>query len=386
LYDLGLVGTVPADEFAAALGPAGDPLAAFVLWKSTGDAGPVVLRLRAGLADPDLNTRLMAALYLREIGPAAADALPDLRRLAATDSNPLARDQVQQAADVVSGDPPDDTPDDWDGDDGPDDDEPDDDDPDAGADDAERELADWTDALAYDPADAQALRCRAAVHDRLGDLPAAVADYAAAVRHDPGDADTWRALGWARVRLGQFAAAEADLTAGLRLAPADADLLYKRAVCRRRAGRPAEALADYGELVRREPGKPNVHQARALARQAVGDYAGQRADAEEAVRLDPDDGVFRNDLAWHLATCPDPAFRDPPRAVGLAERALELCGGAAPGVLDTLACALAAAGRFPEAVAAAEQAVRRADLADRPTFTEHLAKFRAGTPHVEPPA
>jgi tetratricopeptide (TPR) repeat protein len=44
---------------------------------------------------------------------------------------------------------------------------------------------------------------------------------------------------------------------------------------------------------------------------------------QEAQRDDADgeEGVLLNQLAWFLATCPDPKFRDPERAVRLAQQA-----------------------------------------------------------------
>ena len=113
-----------------------------------------------------------------------------------------------------------------------------------------------------------------------------------------------------------------------------------------------------------------------------------------------EDGVARggryepralNDLAWLLATWPDEAVRDGPRAVRLAERAAALTGRKKPMTLDTLATAYAEVGRFDEAVRTAEQAVRLAEAAISPESTKddktmlaeyrsHLELYRAGRP------
>src|SRR5262249_57763211 len=63
-----------------------------------------------------------------------------------------------------------------------------------------------------------------------------------------------------------------------------------------------------------------------------------------------------NELAWLLATDPDPAVRDPAEALSLSDRAL----AAAPAdanVLDTRAAALAASGRYDEAAATPHRAL-----------------------------
>jgi len=79
-----------------------------------------------------------------------------------------------------------------------------------------------------------------------------------------------------------------------------------------------------------------------------------------------------NNLAWALATCPDPAVRNPAEAIQLAERA-RASAPRSPSYLDTLAAAYAAAGRFPDAVAAARQAVALAEAAGP---TDAAARFR----------
>ena len=55
----------------------------------------------------------------------------------------------------------------------------------------------------------------------------------------------------------------------------------------------------------------------------------------------------------------DRVVRDPVEAVKLAQRACELTNYEQPQLLDTLAAAYAAAGKFPEAVETAEKALKR---------------------------
>ncbi len=67
-------------------------------------------------------------------------------------------------------------------------------------------------------------------------------------------------------------------------------------------------------------------------------------------------GENENDLAWFLATCPDPQFRDPARAVELARRAVNR-GPQQANFLNTLGAACCRAGDAEQAVAALEKAV-----------------------------
>jgi tetratricopeptide (TPR) repeat protein len=61
-----------------------------------------------------------------------------------------------------------------------------------------------------------------------------------------------------------------------------------------------------------------------------------------------------------LATDPDASFRNAAEALDLAKRAAELSDNRDPAILDTLAAALAEAGRFTEAVETAQHALQLA--------------------------
>ena len=102
----------------------------------------------------------------------------------------------------------------------------------------------------------------------------------------------------------------------------------------------------------------------------------------EAVRLEPEALRLLNDLAWILATHPDPAVRDAAEAIELARRAARLTRQRDPQVLDTLAAGYAAAGRLGEAIATAQRAVGLApgdaDLSAR------LELYLDGRPFVDP--
>ena len=79
-------------------------------------------------------------------------------------------------------------------------------------------------------------------------------------------------------------------------------------------------------------------------------------------------------------------MRDPGEAVRLASRATELSGGRDPAILDTLAAAYAAAGRFEEAVRTAEaaEALFAAGSAPGPAaeVRARLNLYRAGKPAI----
>nr|WP_320013350.1 M48 family metalloprotease [uncultured Desulfobacter sp.] len=77
---------------------------------------------------------------------------------------------------------------------------------------------------------------------------------------------------------------------------------------------------------------------------------------ENVLKIDPVNAHALNNLAWLLATCPDKAFRNAPRALELARRAVGLRKEAY--ILDTYAEALYLNNYKSQALAAAKQALK----------------------------
>jgi hypothetical protein len=108
---------------------------------------------------------------------------------------------------------------------------------------------------------------------------------------------------------------------------------------------------------------------------------------KRALELDPNLSVALNDLAWTLATDPDPQRRNGSEAVTLAERACRLTNFKNAQFIGTLAAAYAEANRFDDAVKNAELARQIAlaekdkGLAERNSHL--LVEYRAGKPHRE---
>ena len=94
----------------------------------------------------------------------------------------------------------------------------------------------------------------------------------------------------------------------------------------------------------------------------------------------PDNVNLKHNLARLLATSPDPAVRDAPRAIRLALEVCDRTGNRDPRALDTLAAAYAAAGQLDAARAAASRAFARArELGDQQTaaeIAEHARRYR----------
>jgi tetratricopeptide (TPR) repeat protein len=110
------------------------------------------------------------------------------------------------------------------------------------------------------------------------------------------------------------------------------------------------------------------------------------AEWRESARVKPSYATVANNLAWLLATHRDAGVRSPEEAVTHAERAAALSGDD-PAVLDTLAAAYAAAGRFDEAVATSNRAARMVRDRGQPELARAIEErrdlYRRGRTWVE---
>jgi len=95
---------------------------------------------------------------------------------------------------------------------------------------------------------------------------------------------------------------------------------------------------------------------------------------KEAIRVNENYPEAVNNLAWALATHPDPNVRDGNEAIRLARRAYQLNEGPNVYILDTLAAACAAAGQFDKAVKIGREALAAAGLAGDEKRTERINK------------
>jgi tetratricopeptide (TPR) repeat protein len=124
----------------------------------------------------------------------------------------------------------------------------------------------------------------------------------------------------------------------------------------------------------------------------LGDAPNGLRHLQAAVRTAPDSPLALDALAWFLATNPDATLRNGPEAVRLASHACAVTGRRNPELLDTLAAAYAEAGRFPEAINVALEAIAVARAAGNAAAADQaenlLGFFQSGRPFHEnkPPA
>jgi serine/threonine-protein kinase len=115
-----------------------------------------------------------------------------------------------------------------------------------------------------------------------------------------------------------------------------------------RGGEYLQAAEEFGRLVELSPEDPRAHLGRGMTLVLAGSYGRAREALEASLGSLPNHPALGDLLARLLATCPDPLLRDGQRAVTLAQSVVEI-----EPTLDhteTLAMALAEAGRWEEAV------------------------------------
>jgi tetratricopeptide (TPR) repeat protein len=235
----------------------------------------------------------------------------------------------------------------------------------------EEALEQVRDAIAVDPDHAVARVHYARLLARAGRLEEAAAQLERAIARRP-DEGSVEALGEIRALQGRSAEA-------LRLHLRAAAMNPRRAAPRVaagtllvEAGRFDEAAAQFAAALRTRPGDAEIHALRGDALWQARRFAEAIAELEAAVRLQPEWPVAVNNLAWMLATCEDEALRDAEHSLDLALDLADGVGARDAGVVDTLAAAYAASGRFEEAIAAASRAARLAEASGDPSGAEQI--------------
>lgn len=162
---------------------------------------------------------------------------------------------------------------------------------------------------------------------------------------------------------------------------------YNFADALRKNGDLDQAIVHYKEAVRISPGCYNGHNNLALVYYLKGKLNLAIASWHRAIGVRPDFIEAMNNLAWIMATNKDPSVRNADEAIRLASRACELTNYNRPDLLDTLAAAYAATGKFDKAVAIAEKAFNLAQSSQQSQLAgeirNHIRFYKEGKPYIE---
>jgi tetratricopeptide (TPR) repeat protein len=196
-----------------------------------------------------------------------------------------------------------------------------------------------------------------------------------------------RYLGNILVAQGKPDQAIPQLLMALKTQPKDADTHVVLGVVLLDKNRIDEATAQFLEATRLQPTNALANYQLALIHQSRKETSASIDCYRKALKAQPDWPESLNNLAWILAANRDATLRNGAEAVVLAERACKLTDYKEGLFVGTLADAYAEAGRFPEAVSAAEKARSLALAAGQKEIAqknqELLELYRAGHAYHE---
>lgn len=263
-------------------------------------------------------------------------------------------------------------------------------------------------ALELDPTRVEAIYNLGDVFRRKGDIPAAIRQYEQAVSLKEDFSLGHCALGNALLSIGQVERAKHHYNQAIEHQPDFADAHFNLGNILANEANTAGAAEHYRRAIAANPRHASSHSAlgnmlwlqgdvlaaidqyraalginpdHAFAHSNLGELLCMRGNfsdgirhLEEAMRCRPEWWEPVDRLATVYATSPDPAWRNPQKAITLAEQACRLSSDREPRAWATLAIACAADGRLEEARQAAEKAVRLASTNRQEKLADSLRR------------
>lgn len=202
---------------------------------------------------------------------------------------------------------------------------------------------------------ALAFGLRGLAYGNLGQDDLAIQDNDQAIALDPTNPMFFDNRGWGYFETGRLDLAIQDYSQAIALNARDTYAYHYRGISYYRQGQYDKALGDMDRALSLDPRRYPSYLYRGYIFSASYNYQRAREDFAKAVELAPANPDTLDALAELLATCPDAAFQDGPRAVVLARKASSVKEDARR--LATLAEALARSGRYFEAKATQEKAL-----------------------------
>ena len=148
--------------------------------------------------------------------------------------------------------------------------------------------------------------------------------------------------------------AEAALKETLQINPNDAQALCTLGTLAIGKGQITNGLAQIQKSVDLKPDRPEYRYELARGLVAANRLPEALKEYRATLQLDPDYKPALKELAWLLATCPQPELRNGKEAVAIAKHLTETVGRNDPSVLSIADAALAESGNFKDAIGTAE--------------------------------
>jgi tetratricopeptide (TPR) repeat protein len=185
-------------------------------------------------------------------------------------------------------------------------------------------IATYRRAIELEPEHAQAHNGLGWALQQKGALDEAIPAYREAIRLMPDFAEAHVNLGVALTAECRLDAAIAAFEKAITFDPKSAPAYTRLGIALSSKGRLDDAIVALRKAIELKPDYALAHSNYGNALKAAGRLEEAIGVYKQALPLLPTSAQRHNDLAWLLATGPDPKFRDPKRAVELAQKAVEL--------------------------------------------------------------
>ena len=152
----------------------------------------------------------------------------------------------------------------------------------------------------------------------------ALAEFEETLRIRPGYAQGRLSLGLALEHRGEIDAAIEQYRQAIHYDPTLAEAHYNLGALLANHGSADEAIAEFRSASKCKPDYANAHYNLAVCLENQGKFAEAMQHWTAVAQLQPNNVNAIDDLAWRLATYPNASLRDGRKAIGLAERAIEL--------------------------------------------------------------
>jgi tetratricopeptide (TPR) repeat protein len=153
------------------------------------------------------------------------------------------------------------------------------------------------------------------------------------------------------------------------------------------AGKVDEAIPHLNEALQTNTNQAEVYANLGTAYNQLGKYKQAIENWSQAAKLEPNNPNILNNIAWLLATVNDTSAQNVNKAIEFAQQACKLTDYNEPAILDTLATAYAAAGKFEEAVTTAQQAIYIAQSRDQKDMAGEIQKrlelYKTGRAYIQ---
>jgi len=212
----------------------------------------------------------------------------------------------------------------------------------------------------------------------------AINHYRQAIKIRPDYFEAYNNLGNLLSEQGKRDEAISNYRRVLEIKPDDAAAHYNLGVLLAQQGKFGDAIDNFNQALKAKPDYAEAYNNLGNTLLALNRLDEAVACYRQALHFKPDWPLPLNNIARILATHPDPKIRDPRQAIEAAERAAELTKYGDAVILETLATAYAAAGRFDEAATTAQTAMKLASAEKNEELSGRLRRqlelYRQATP------